>query len=301
MLADGVALGHRGDDRLAEVLRMRAREADPLDPVDRVAGAQELAELGADVGREIAAPGVDVLAEQRDLAHAVRCELRHLGDDVAGPAALLPPADRRHDAVRARRVAAHRHLHPRVRGPLAVLRQVAGEVLVRAEPAAVDARAARADPLAEVRDRARPERDVDLRVEVEDPLLLRLGEAAADGDHEVGILALPRAGIAEIGGELGVRLLADRARVEDDEIGLLLRDGLPQAERLEHALDALGVVAVHLTAERGQVVAAHGGSVGALPRLEPSVAYGRANVSAVRRNGTSEVLTMRCRVTRTGG
>ena len=71
-------------------------------------------------------------------------------------------------------------------GSLAVLRQVAGEVLVRAEPAAVDACATRADPLAEVRDRARPEGDVDLRVEVEDALLLRLGEAAADGDHEVG-------------------------------------------------------------------------------------------------------------------
>ena len=48
VLADGVALGHRGDHRLAEVLRVRAREADPLDPVDRVAGAQQLAELGAD-------------------------------------------------------------------------------------------------------------------------------------------------------------------------------------------------------------------------------------------------------------
>ena len=155
-----------------------------------------------------------------------------------------------------------------------VLRQVAGEVLVGAEPAAVDTCATRADPLAEVRDRARPERDVDLRIEVEDALLLRLGEAATDGDHEVGILALSRTGIAEVGGELGVRLLADRARVEDDEIGLLLRDGLPQAERLEHALDALGVVAVHLTAERGQVVAAHGGSVGALPRSRRRVGLG---------------------------
>ena len=96
-------------------------------------------------------------------------------------------------------------------------------------------------------------------------LLLRLGEAAADGDHEVGILTLARAGVAEVGGELRVGLLADRARVEDDEIGLILRDGLPQTERLEHAFDALGVVAVHLTAKGGQVVAAHGGSVGALP------------------------------------
>ena len=51
VLADGVALGHRRDHRLAEVLRVRAREADALDPVDRVAGAQQLAELGADLGR----------------------------------------------------------------------------------------------------------------------------------------------------------------------------------------------------------------------------------------------------------
>ena len=48
VLADGVALGDRGDHRLAEVLRVRAREADALDPVDGVARAQQLAELGAD-------------------------------------------------------------------------------------------------------------------------------------------------------------------------------------------------------------------------------------------------------------
>ena len=69
VLADSVALGDRGDDRLAEVLRMRAREADALDAVDRI-GAQQLAELGADVGREVAAPRVDVLAEQRELLDA---------------------------------------------------------------------------------------------------------------------------------------------------------------------------------------------------------------------------------------
>ena len=49
VLADGVALGDRGDHRLAEVLRVRAREADALDAVDGVAGAEQLAELGADV------------------------------------------------------------------------------------------------------------------------------------------------------------------------------------------------------------------------------------------------------------
>ena len=111
-----------------------------------------------------------------------------------------------------------------------------------------------ADPLAEVRDRAGPERDVHLRVELEDPLPLGLGVAAADRDDEIGVLALARAGVAQVGGELRVGLLADRARVEDEHVGVCLRGRLPEPERLEHALDPLGVVGVHLAAERGDVV-----------------------------------------------
>jgi hypothetical protein len=53
-----------------------------------------------------------------------------------------------------------------------------------------------------------------------------------------------------------VRLLADRARVEDEDVGVVRLDGLAQAELLEHALDPLRVVGVHLAAERGDVVAA---------------------------------------------
>ena len=49
--------------------------------------------------------------------------------------------------------------------------------------------AAGAEPLAEMRDRARAERDVDVRVELEEPLALRLGVAAADGDHRVRVVA----------------------------------------------------------------------------------------------------------------
>ena len=51
VLADGVALGHRGDDGRPEVLRVRARETDAVDPVDVVHGTQELAELRANVGQ----------------------------------------------------------------------------------------------------------------------------------------------------------------------------------------------------------------------------------------------------------
>ena len=115
VLADRGTLGHRGDDVAAEVLRVRAREADPLDPGDGVDRAQELGEARADV----AAVRVDVLAEQRHLADALRGEPLDLGEDLAGAARGLAPADGRDDAVGADRVAAHRDLHPGLEAPLA--------------------------------------------------------------------------------------------------------------------------------------------------------------------------------------
>ena len=210
-------------------------------------------------GQQVAAPRVDVLAEQRDLSHALAREPGHLRDDLARSAALLSSADGRNDAVRALGVAAHRDLHPRLERPLAVHRQLAGEAaLVEAEPSARDAEAAGAEPLPEVRDRTRPEGDVDVRVELEEPLALCLGIAAADGDHLARIVRLERGCLCEVRGELRVRLLADRAGVEDEDVGLCLRRRLPQSELLQHALDPLAVVSVHLAAERGDVVAPHG-------------------------------------------
>ena len=179
---------------------MRAREADPLDPLDGVAGAEELAELGLELRGEIAAPRVDVLAEQRDLADAFVGEPRDLGDDLAGPAALLSASYRRDDAVGADGVAAHRDLHPRLERPLAVHRQRRRECpLVEPEAAAGYPLPARAEPVGEMSDRAGPERDVDLRVELEDPLALRLGVAAADRDHAAGVAALARDRLAQVG------------------------------------------------------------------------------------------------------
>src|SRR5205085_335300 len=129
-----------------------------------VAGAKQLAELGTEVGREIAAPGVDVLAEQRDLTHARGGEPLDLGQDLARPAALLTAAHRGDDAVGALRVAPHGDLHPCLVGALAVEREVGCErAVVEPEATACDTDAAGAEPLTEMADRARPERDVDGR------------------------------------------------------------------------------------------------------------------------------------------
>ena len=256
VLADGRALRHRLDHVGAEVLRMRAREAEALDAVDRVDRTQQLREVGA----EVAPVRVHVLAEQRHFANAFAGERRDLGENFARPARDLAAAHRGHDAIGADGVAAHRDLDPGLEAALAVHRQRRRERALIARPPrpARHAVAARAEPLAEMRDRARAERDVDLRIEREDAVALRLREAAADGDDRVGVRSLARAGVAEIRGELRVGLLPDRARVEDDDVRLLRARSLAEAELLEHALDPLRIVGVHLAAERRDGVPLHG-------------------------------------------
>src|SRR5262245_63432601 len=108
---------------------MRAREPDAIDPGNRVNGAQQLTELGAHFGHQITAPRVDVLAQKGHLAYAVVGKARHFGDDIARTAALLPTANRRNDAVGTDGVAAHRNLHPGLKGALSPRGQLTGEVL----------------------------------------------------------------------------------------------------------------------------------------------------------------------------
>ena len=222
--------------------------------------AQQLGEADTGVRAEVAPVRVDVLAEERDLPDALARRALDLRDDLARPPADLAAADGRDDAVRALRVAAHRDLNPCLETPFAVERQRRREApLVAGAERAARRRAARAEPLAEVRDRPRAEGDVDERVEIEDPLPLRLRIAAADGDHALRVAILQRFRLREVRREPLVGLLADRARVEDDDVRLVLRDRLAEPDRLEHALDPLRVVRVHLAAERRHEVPLHGG------------------------------------------
>ena len=130
-------------------------------------------------GCKVAAPGVDVLAEQRDLAHA------------RPRRAASPPRGSRRDAGSApARVQPERcsrstsSCSPSRPGPTRARarsrccgRWPAKCSCVPNRPRSTPI-AADAHPLAEMRNRAGPERDVDLRVEVEDPFLLRLGVTA---------------------------------------------------------------------------------------------------------------------------
>src|SRR5215218_911111 len=137
----------------------------------------------------------------------------------------------------------------------ALVRQVAGEALELEEALGGDRVAG--EELGELVNLPRPERHVDERELAEDLVLDALGPAAADADHALGVALLERLRLVQVGDEPRVRLLADRAGVEEDQISVLAGGRLRVAERLEHALHALGVVLVHLAPEGGDVEALH--------------------------------------------
>ena len=221
MLAHARALSHRRDHRLAKVLRVGAREAHALDPLDRIAGPEQLAEFRVERRSEITAPRVDVLPEEGDLSDAFTRELLNLGHDLARPPTLLATANRRDDAIRADGVAPHRYLYPGLMSALAMVRQGTCKVLVCPEAPARHSHTACADPLAEVRDRPGAERHVDERVAGEDRVALRLGKASAHRNDRVGPPALARGCVPQVGRQLRVGLFADRARVEHEHVSLL--------------------------------------------------------------------------------
>jgi len=111
--------------------------------------------------------------------------------------------------------------------------------------------------VAEVGDAARAKRNIDERKLGEEVVALCLHQAAADGDDRARAAALHALGMVESRVERLVGLLADRAGVEHDDIGVLSRIGGLEPLPFEHAGNALTVVGVHLAAEGGDVIALH--------------------------------------------
>src|SRR5205823_6405302 len=83
----------------------------------------------------------------------------------------------------------------------------------------------------EMRDRAGTERDVHERIQLEEALALRLGVAAADRDDPFGVLLLQRLRLGEVGSEALIRLLPDRAGVEDENVRVALASRLAEPAR----------------------------------------------------------------------
>src|SRR5437764_8212642 len=124
---------------------------------------------------------------------------------------------------------------------------------------ALDSKAAINNSLSEMRNETEHETDVNIWIKLEQPLALRLRVAAADGDHLLRIACLEGFCLRQMRREPLVRLFPDRAGVEDDHVRLLLLGRLTESELLEHALDPLGIVGLHLATEGRDVVATHEG------------------------------------------
>ena len=100
----------------------------------------------------------------------------------------------------------------------------------------------------QVADIARSHDEVDPRRAAADGLPFLLRHAAAHADPDAVALLLELAQPAEVREDFLLRLVADRAGVEQDEVRLRLIVDAAVAAQLETAAEALAVEIVHLTA-----------------------------------------------------
>ena len=111
----------------------------------------------------------------------------------------------------------------------------------------------------------RPQSHVDERKALEQALAFDLRQAAGDDDHAPRVERLDAGGLAQVAGETVVGARPHGAGVVDDDVGAVDAGHALEALGLEQRTDALGVVVVHLAAERPQIERAHGRPVPARP------------------------------------
>src|SRR5712692_7605915 len=222
---------------------------------------KQFGEVGGLAG-DLAAPGVDVLPEQRHFFHSPRREAGNLGHHVIeGPRHFLAPGIR-HDAEAAVLAAS---LHDRDERGCA--RDARGRQVIEfldLGEAHVDLRLAACAPAREQLRQPvqclRAEHHVDVGRALDEAGAFLARDAAADRDHQCGVGALQMLDPPQIGEHLLLRLLAHRAGVEHDDVGVLgTRGGFQSLGRAQHAGDLLRVVLVHLAAEGTQKELAHYG------------------------------------------
>ena len=247
-------LGHVGirlDQRIREFERMRGGEADAADAVefgDRVDQQRQI-RRAAIVHR--AAIGVDVLAEQIDLAHALFGERSDFGHDIVERPADFLAACIGHHAVGAVFGAA---FHDRDEGGDAFLARL-GQMIeffdFREGNVHLCALCtfARLDHLRQAMQGLRTEYQIDIRRALDQGGAFLACDTAADADHEIRLVRLQFAPAAELREHLLLRLLADRAGIDQDHVGFGLVRGQFQTMRNREHIGHLGrVVLVHLAA-----------------------------------------------------
>ena len=204
--------------------------------------------------------GVDVLADERDFAHARAREAGDLVEDLSHRPRGLGAAGIRHDAERAELVAALLHRHEggdaaAANGVRRGRRKARELVLGRkfsVHDAWADARLAQ--ELRQAMIALGPDDDIDRGLPAQDLRPLRLGDAAGDDQHRPAArpaaFLLELTQLAELGIDLVRRAFANMAGVENDELGVLDEGRLPVSRLCGEIAHALGVVDVHLASER---------------------------------------------------
>ena len=228
-------------------------------PSTRAHGPQQIGEEGAAPG-QVAAVGVDVLAEQGHLGHPRAGQAADLATR-SSKGGHLRAADRGDDAEGARVVAARLDGDPggigerrgrRPERPVVVRRVAAGSGASRTSTSGPSVAARRSSAGA----RARlwvPKTTSTWPARCADPLAVLLGQAAAHGDLHARAGSPGGLQAAQVAVELVVGVLPDAAGVEHDDVGLLEVVGRLQAVGHQEAGQALGVVLVHLAPEGADV------------------------------------------------
>ena len=200
--------------------------------------------------RPLAPVGVDVLAEQRHFADALVGEAGDFDEHVVEGTRDFLAARVRDDAVRAVLRAAFHDRDERRRAVDSRRRQVVelldlGKADVDLRPAFA---AAAREHVRQTVQRLRAEDEVDVRRALDDRRAFLARDAAADADQRAARLQVLDA--AEVAEHLLLRLLAHRAGVEEDQVGVVDRVGrLVAGGRMQHVGHLAGVVDVHLAAE----------------------------------------------------
>ena len=245
------------DQLVREILGMGGGKPDPLDAGDLVNLLEEVREGNFTVLLE--AVGIDVLPDQGDFPNPAGGQVTDLGEDLPARPADLATADMGNDAVGAEIVAAlHDGNKAADRRPAAALRKELQPGLPVEEfglPAAYPLRLHAPDHLRQLVDVVGPEDKVekgDLRQQL---LPLLLGDAAADAEDQRRFLLLERLEAAEMPVDLALGLVADRAGIEQDKVGLGGGRHLAVAGVLQQIDDPLRVDDVHLAAEGFQIEA----------------------------------------------
>src|SRR5690606_950327 len=223
-------LGIDIDQRIGKLHRVTGGVADAVDTVDGADHDDQFRQVGDAAGAIITAVGVDVLAEQVDLAHAEFGQMADFRQYRLNRAAHFLAAGIGHDAEGAVLGAAFHDRDKRARAVDAGFRQ-AVELLDFRE-ADVDGQALALARLGNQRRQAmqglRAEDDVDVGRAFTDRLAFLACDAAANTDNELQPLRLELFPAAELVKHLFLRLFTDRAGIQQEDVGFLRVVGLGQ-------------------------------------------------------------------------